>query len=168
MNLLAVHARMQRVAVARDADQRTGSCERLASTTMTFPLVDEACVAAERDVVHEEPVRNATEVDPPFCPAGERREGGERVPVVDSEVAREVIPGAARDADEGGVELERGLGDRRERAVAARDADDLGARGACDLARILAVREHMRLDPARARRLGELVGGRPIRVRNAG
>ena len=120
--------------------------------------MDETGIGAERDVVEEQPARDEADVDAPLGPAGERLEGAERVAPVEADVVGEVVARAARDANDGGFELDCRLSDLRERAVAPRDAEDLGARGARELPRILTVPQHVCLDSELPGCLGDLLG----------
>ena len=108
---------------------------------MVLSLVDEPGVDAERDVVEEEPLGHAADVDPAFGPAGERFERGERIVAVEAEISGEMVARAERDADEGRIGVECGLRDRGERPVAACHAEDLRSRRPCRLPWILAVLE---------------------------
>jgi hypothetical protein len=143
---------VQAVVVPCDLDQRARSRKRLAAAAMVLALVDETGVDAERDVVEEDPVGDPPDVDPAFGAAAERSERREGIVAVEAEIAGEVVAGAERDTDERGVAIECDLRDRREGAVAAGYAEDLGARGPRCLAWILACREQMWLD-------SELPGG---------
>src|SRR5207302_8862743 len=86
--------------------------------------VDELCVHAERDVVEEEPAARAADVDATFR-SGEGAERRRGIVALDPKVAREVVAGPERDADERGLTFERRAGDRRQRAVPAGDPEHL-------------------------------------------
>jgi hypothetical protein len=127
---------------------------------VTLAAVDEPCVQPERDVVEEETPAGAADVDP-LLPSSEGGKGGERVVAVEADVAGEVVPRPVRDADERQVALERHLGDRRERAVAARDAKGLRWRLPRELARVVAAPEDPHVDSPRVRIARELLRCRP-------
>ena len=112
---------------------------------------------AERDVVQERPVADPADVDATLDAAVERAERGDRVVAVEADVAREVIARAERDADERQAALDRHRGHRRKRAVAARDAQDLGVRRARERGDVVPRREHVRVEPTLASRPGELL-----------
>ena len=78
---------------------------------------------------------------------------------------REVVPRPPRDADEGKVALDRHLGDRAQRAVAAGHAENVRLGRARELDQILAVGEHMDRDAPIARHRREVVDGRTVRAR---
>ena len=101
----------------KHADERDEPVPRLPRR-----VVDEACVEAEGDVVHEPVLTRAADVDAPLF-AVEGREGGDGVLDVEAEVAREMVPRSERDAHEGPVLLRDDAGDRRERPVPSRHAD---------------------------------------------
>jgi hypothetical protein len=86
---------------------------------------------------------------------------------VEAEVAREVVPRAGRHADERNVAGDRHRGDRRERAVAAGDAERLRARRARARERldVVPLAEHARLDPTPTGLRRELFGARATRAR---
>ena len=86
-------------------------------------------------------------------------ERGERVVALEADVARKVVPRPVGHDDERQVALDCHRRDGRHRAVAACGRQHLGARRACQLRRILAVAQHVRLDSALPRGRGELVGG---------
>jgi hypothetical protein len=88
---------------------------------MVLSLVDELGVRSDRDVVEEEPFAYLPDVDPSLHTL-EGRESADRIVAVETEVAREVVPSAERDADERHVALECQLGDGRQRSVAPGDA----------------------------------------------
>ena len=87
---------------------------------MVLAPVHEPRVQAERDVVQEEALADASDVDAPLDAVVERGERAERIVAVEAEVAGEVVPRPERDADERHVLLDRDLCDGSERAVAAR------------------------------------------------
>ncbi len=122
--------------------------------------VHEPRVDPERDVVEEEAVVCAPDVDAPLDAVVERSEGGDRVVAVEPEVAREVIPRPERDADERDVLLDRDLGDGGERPVAAGHPEHVGAGGSRELGQVVPVLEEAHLDAAALRRVAELLGGR--------
>ena len=98
--------------------------------------MDELRVGADRDVVEEEPFAHPPDVDPSLHTL-ERGESAYRIVAVETEVAREVVSGAERDADERQVALDRDLGKVRQRSVAP--GDPHWARGGpCELGRIVA------------------------------
>ena len=112
---------MQPVWTACGLRQRTRAGERLAAPAVMLAPVDEPGVDAERDVVEEEPVAGLPDVDPPLDRAVvEGCERAERIVAVETDISREMVPRAERDADERSVRLERDRGDGCERAVAAR------------------------------------------------
>ena len=125
--------------------------------------MDEHRVQAERDVVQEQLVAGTGDVDAPLL-AAEALECGERVVPVEPEVAGEVVARAERDADERDVLLERDLGDRRERAVAAGHPEHVGAGGPRHLLESSPSRGHARRCPARPpRRTAPRRSERPCR-----
>jgi len=85
-------------------------------------VVDEACVEAEGDVVHEPVVAAAADVDATLL-AVERREGRDWVLDVEAEVAREMVPRPERDAHERSVLIRDRPGDGRKRPVPSSHAD---------------------------------------------
>ena len=114
-------------------------------------FVNEPRVEPQRDVVQEEPVVDAADVDADLA-AGEGSQRAFRLVAIEAQVAREVVEGAGRDDDEGAAAFERDLGDRRQRAVAARDPERPFGRLPRDLARILALAQEVRLDSDPLRR----------------
>jgi hypothetical protein len=125
--------------------------------------VDELCVGADRDVVEEEAVADASYVDPPLHSL-EGVERGNRVVAVEPEIAGEVVPRAERDADERQVAFDRRFPERRQRTVAAGDSDR--ARGTeSELGAIVVVAEDSRLDATPLRLIGELFRARAFSAR---
>ncbi len=92
-------------------------------------IIDDFGVGAERRVVDEGPVADHAEVDAQFDGIAQRAKAGGRVFPVEPEVEREVVAGARRDHHEREVVLRRDRGDQRLRAVAAGDAEQVGAAG---------------------------------------
>jgi hypothetical protein len=88
-------------------------CVGLTTAAVTFAPMHEPCVDAERDVVEKQALVRTPDVDAPFRPS-ERTQCVERIVPVETEIAREVVAGSERDADERRVPLERDLGDGRE------------------------------------------------------
>jgi hypothetical protein len=87
--------------------------------------VDERRVVAEADVVQEDIIRDPAHVDAPLPPA-EGVKGRDRVVAVEPDVAREVVAGPERDADEGEIPLDRDLRNLRKRSVASGHPERLG------------------------------------------
>ena len=133
----------------------------LAPAAVVLAPVDERRVDAERDVVQEAPLARAADVDAPLL-ALEGLERRERVVEVEAEVAGEVVARAVRDDDERQVALDRDRGHARDRPVAARRAEHVRVRRARQLDDVVVLAEHARLDPARPRRGGQLVGRRAL------
>ena len=128
---------------------------------MVLAPVHERRVDAERNVVQEAALARAADVDAPFL-ALEALERRERVVAVEAEVAGEVVARAERDDDERQVALDGDRGHARDRAVTARRAEHVRVGRACQLGDVVVLAEHSRLDPARLRRGGELVGRRAL------
>ncbi len=118
--------------------------------------MDEPRVEAERDVVQKELVSDAAHVDPSLFPV-EGRERADRVAVVEAEVPREVVAGPERDADERNVLLDRHLGNRRERAVPARDPQHVSVCASRDLRQVVSLREEVNVDTSLACGVPELL-----------
>ena len=114
---------------------------------MVFPAVHEARVRAQRDVVEEEPVVRAPDVDHALDAVVERSERRNRVVAIEPDIAGEVVARAERDADERQAPLDRDVGNRGERAVAARHAERVGSRVASDRLHVVAVAQDVRLEP---------------------
>ena len=108
-----------RLPVRGEDRERAQPRERVAAAPVVLAAVHELRVDAERDVVQEEPVVRAADVDAALVAVDERFERADRVVAVEPEVAREVVARPERDARERQVALDRHVGDRRERAVAA-------------------------------------------------
>jgi hypothetical protein len=137
--------------------------ERVAPSAVVLAAVDELRIGADRDVVEEEPLADAPDVDPSLH-SFEGIERGGRVVTVEPEVTGKVVPGAERHADELQIPLDRRLRESRQRAVAAGDPDR--ARGApSQLGAIVVVAEDSRLDPAVPGFLGELFRARAFAAR---
>jgi hypothetical protein len=133
---------------------------------MVLAAMDEVRVEAERDVVQEDLLPDAADVDPPLLAVDERVEGADRIVPVQAEVAREVVPGPEGDADERKVALDRNGGDRRQRAVAPGHAERIRLRTPGHLGRILTVRLHdVRLYAAAARLLDQVIRARVVVTR---
>jgi hypothetical protein len=148
--------RLDRPAVDRQTDcagilgeeqEAAKLCERVPPAPVALAAVDELRVEPDGDVVQEEPLADPSDVDPPLRSA-ERIQRADRVVAVEPEVAREVVPRAEGDADEGEPALERDFGDRGERAVAAGDAQRISLRASGELGRIVFGAEDPGLDPA--------------------
>ena len=144
--------------------QCTKPSERIAAAAVVLAPVHEAGVDPERDVVQEEPVACARDVDPPFDPVVESCERGDRVVPVEPEVAGEMVPRPERDADERHVLLDRDRCDGGERAVAAGHSEHVGTRVPRQLRQVVPVLERAHVDATAARRLAELLGGRRVRA----
>lgn len=138
-------------------------CERVPPAAMVLSLVDEVGVSADRDVVQEESLADASDVDPSLH-ASEGDQGADRIVTIETEVAREVVPGAERDADERQVALDRDLGDRRQRSVAPGDPHRPRV-GSCELRRIVVGAEDSGLDPLAPCRLFKLLRARILTTR---
>ena len=119
-------------------------------------MVDEHRVGADRDVVQEETAVGPPDVDPALG-AVEGVERGLRLRAVEAEVAREVVAGAERDADEREPALEGRAGDGGHRAVAAGCPEHAGVRLSRERGCVLARSQDVRVDAARRRRGAELV-----------
>ena len=91
-----------------------------------------------------------------------RVERGERVVAVEPEVAREVVARPERDDDERQVALDRDRGHARHRAVAAGRAEHVRVGLARQLGGVVALAQDVRLDPARLRRLRQLLRARAL------
>jgi hypothetical protein len=139
--------------------ERPESRERVAAAAVVLTPVHQARVETERDVVEEEPVARARDVDPPLG-TFEGFQRRERVVAVEPEVAGEVVPRPERDADECRAGLDRGCGDPGEGAVAACGAQDGSAGGPGKLRRVVAPLQEVRLDAALPGGARELVGAR--------
>ena len=126
--------------------------------------VHEPRVEAERDVVQEEPVADAADVDPSLL-AVEGREDSDRIVAVEPDVPGEVIAGPERDADERNVLLDRHLGHRSQRAVSACHSEGLGACVPRDLRKVFPLLEEMDLDGKPTRSVNQLVRARRARSR---
>ena len=131
---------------------------------MRLTAVHQPRVDAERDVVQEEPLARAADVDAPLGAAVERLQRSDRIVTVEPEIPGEMVAGPERDADERGVALERNAGDRRERPIASGDAQDLSARGPRELRSVLPFLQDMGLDVAGLRLGRELLGSRRARA----
>lgn len=141
-----------------------GECDPPA--TMVLTPMDEVGVEAQGDVVQEQAVADAADVDAALLTLHERAEGADRVVAVETDVPRKVVPRAERDADEREVALDRHLCDRRERSVAAGDAERVGLGGAGELGRIVGLRmEYVRLDAAAAGLLDKVLRARIVVTR---
>src|SRR5581483_12503571 len=110
--------RPDRTRAAERDPERPQPRERLVPPSGVLATVDEMGVHAERDVVEEDGVAHAPDVDPPLA-AGEGGKGGDRVVRIEAGVAGEVVARPERDDRERQVALERHLRDPAERAVAA-------------------------------------------------
>jgi hypothetical protein len=135
---LAVDGDPERLAVRQQRRPGADARERLSPAAMMLAPVDEACVDAERDVVQEQPLVRAADVDAAFL-AAESAQRGNRIAAVQPEVACEVVARPERDAHERDVKFERNLGNGREGAVSARHAERIGACGLRHRAGILAL-----------------------------
>jgi hypothetical protein len=71
----------------------------------------------------------------------ERRQHPERVVDVDPDVAREVVSGAPRNADERHVTLDRDLCHRSQRSVAPGHPEHFGVGLACELSDLVTIRQ---------------------------
>jgi hypothetical protein len=126
---------------------------------MGLPAVDERCIRTEGNVVQEQPLARAPDIDAPLL-APEGVEGSDRIVPVETEIASEVVARAEGNADERDLLLDRYLCDRRERPVAACDPQHFGSRVAGKDGRVLSLAEGMRLNPALAGGPAELFGAR--------
>ena len=138
------------MALGGDDRERAQTGERVPPPAMVLATVHELRVDAERDVVEEEPVARAPDVDQALGAVVERGERGSRIVAVEPDVAGEVVARPERNADERQVPLDRDRGDRGERAVAARYPDCAGGGRAGDRHRVVAVAQRVRLDAERA------------------
>jgi hypothetical protein len=71
-----------------------------------------------------------------------------------------MVTSSERDADESCIALDRDVGDRRQRAVASGDPQDLRRRGPCKLRRVLSFPQDVRLNAEGPSLGGELAGSR--------
>src|SRR5881392_725340 len=141
------------------AKQRANSRQRDAPATVRLAAVDERGVGTERDVVQEEPFARAANVDPPLV-AAESRERSQWIRTVKPEVTRKVVPRPERDTDKRQLAFDRDLRDRRQRPVAAGDAEGVGAGvRSHEGRRIVALAEDVHFDSSLARCGRELVHG---------
>ena len=122
--------------------------------------MDQRGVGAERDVVQKNAVAGQADIDPPLI-AAEGCERTQRVRMIEPQVAGEVIASPERDTDKRQLALEGNLGDRRQLAVAARNAEHVGASFGCKRSRIVALTEDAGLDFPRSRRGKQLIRARP-------
>ena len=159
-------ARLDRLSVDRDADtvamrderaERPQPGKRVAPPAVVLATVDELRVDAERDVVQEEAVVRAADVDPELVAVDERVEGRDRIVAVEPEVACEMVARPERDTGERHAALERRLGDHGERPVPAGHRQRLARRRACELGEVVTVAEDVRPDPALVRFLEQLL-----------
>ena len=107
-------------------------------------------VHAERHVVHEHVAVHGREVDRPLEAVLERVEGADDVVAVDTEVERQVVAGAGRDADERQAVLARDPGDERLGTVATGHPQHVGApsdRVTSESGEVVALLEHDGFDP---------------------
>ena len=100
--------------------------------------------------------------------AVEGSQRSQRIVAVETEVAREVVAGAERDADERQVALERDLRDCRQRAVAAGHPERAGRRCAGQRADVVPVAENVTADSLLLGGRHQFVGGRAVVRRSAG
>ena len=147
---LPIHREAGAVAIASEQEQGTELREGIPSPPVVLAVVDEERVEAKRDVVQERAIGGSTNIDPALR-AREGVEGADWVVAVEAEVAREVVPSPERHADERHVALDRDLCHRRERSVAARDADRVGLCGAREPCGIVVGPEDARVDAALVR-----------------
>ena len=142
--------------------QRPQPRERVAPAAVVLAPVDEPGVDPERDVVQEEPVAGAGDVDAALGSVVERGQRRDRVVAVEAQVAGEVIPRPERDADERDVLLQRDLRDGGERAVAAGHPEHVRARAPGELGQIVALLEKSDVDAAGAGGVAQLLRGRGV------
>src|SRR4051812_48418495 len=102
-------------------------------------------IGAEGNVVQEQPLARPADIDPPLL-AAKGVERNERVAAVETEIAREMVAGPERDADERQIAVDCHLGHRRQRAVTAGHADGRGLGGARERSSVVAPAEHAGLD----------------------
>ena len=129
---------------------------------MPFAVVGEARVHADGDVVQEDAIGDAADVDAPLHAAREGGERAERVVAVDADVAGEVIPRAPRDAREWHAALDRDARHHAERPVAAGYPEHTRICATRERRQVLALAEDVRLDVVRRRRFDELVVTRAV------
>ncbi len=110
---LAVDGELDPARAPGEEPQGSELSEGLSASAVSFAAMDELGVEAERDVVQEEPIRDAPGVDPALR-AFEGVECMDGIVSVELEVACEVVSRAERDADERQAALECNLSDRRE------------------------------------------------------
>jgi hypothetical protein len=157
---LAVYGQLDPARASGEEPQGPELREGLSAPLVPLAAVYELGIEAERDVVQEESVGDAPDVDPPL----RTFEGVERldgVIAVEPEVAREVVAGAEWDADERQVALECNLRYRRERAVAAGNPEDLLVCSAGAPFSIVVGSENAGRQTTATRLLGKLLGRRP-------
>lgn len=159
-------AGLDRSAVDRDPEcarppqqdpERPQPGEGLSAAATQLAAVHEPRVDAQRDVVEEEPAVRAPDVDTLLGRVVEGCERGERIVAVEAEVSGEVVASSERDDDEGQVALDCDLGDRRQGAVPARDAERTLGRRSRDLRGIVVRPEEMRLDAPALRLVAQLI-----------
>jgi hypothetical protein len=158
----AVDGQIEAFAVPGEQEQRTELGKGLVPAPVALAAVHEVGVEPQRDVVQENALGDASDVDRPL-PSLEGVQGADRVVAVETQVAREVVARPERDADERQLALERNFGDRGERAVTARDAERVSVGRAGELGGVVAGAQDPRFDSAFSRRLEEL-----FRARRAG
>src|SRR5262249_37628999 len=134
--------------------------ECLAPATVMLPAVNELRVQNGRDVVQEDAIAGATDVDPSLDSA-EGGEGGDRIVAVDAQVACEVVSGPERNADEWKVALDRDRGDCREGPVAAGNAERLRVRRSRELGGVVVVAEDVDIEAHAACSGPKLLRGPP-------
>lgn len=145
--------------VAHRSQQRPCGRERLPPAAVRLAPVHEGGVGPDRDVVQEQTLACAADVDPTFL-AAECVEGRHGIATVEAEIASEVVTSSPGNADERQIAFDRDLGHRRQGAVPACDPDRLSVTCGfrCNCGCVLALPEHVRPDPPLGRRGSQFLG----------
>jgi hypothetical protein len=159
-----VEGEIERRPAATESRRDHASKRDDAVSRLPFRIVDEAGVEAERDVVQEETLGDCSDIDSALD-AVKRRQRAEGVVAVETEVPREVVARAERDADERDVAFERHPCDGSQRAVAAGDPENFRIRFPSLLSRILTLLEDVDVDSTTGRFLPEILRRRPAVAR---
>jgi hypothetical protein len=159
-----VEGEVERRPAAAESRRNHASKRNDAVLRLPFRIVDEAGVEAERDVVQEETLGYCSDIDSALD-AVKRRQRADGVVAVETEVSREVVARAERDADQRDIALERHPRDGSQRAVAAGHPDNLRVGSASLLSRILTLLEDVDVDTTTRRFLPEVVRRRPAVAR---
>jgi hypothetical protein len=131
---------------------------------VALAAANERGVEAQRDVVEEEAVADATHVDPPLGSA-ESVKSAERIVPVEAEIACKVVARPEGDADEGEAALDRYCGDFGERPVAPCHTERVGVRLPREVGRVVFGSEDPRFDTAVSRLVQQLLRARASSAR---